>query len=184
MIRNSDRDWGVIAKALHWFMAVAILAMFFLGWSAVNAPLSPTKLKLFIWHKSIGLSLLGLVCVRLLWRLTNKTPTPPASVGPIEHGLSKMGHAALYALMIMMPLSGYVINSTANFPFKLFSWLRVPNLIPANKAWQGMAENVHFILFWVFALLIVVHVLAALRHHIIKRNNVLMRMLPMRLPPK
>lgn len=180
MIRNSDQEWGLIAKVLHWAMALAILAMFFLGWMAVNTPMSPTKLNLFIWHKSIGLTLLGLVGIRLLWRLANETPIPPSGVGAAEHGLAKVGHTALYVLMILMPLSGYVINSTANFSFKFFGWLRVPNFIPANKAWQDVAENVHFILFWVFALSIAIHVAAALRHHIIKRNNVLTRMLPTR----
>ena len=183
MIPNSEQEWGAIAKALHWIMALGILAMFILGWVAVTAPVSPTKLELFIWHKSMGLSLLGLVCVRLLWRLTNKTPIPPSNVSPLEHRLAKAGHAMLYLLMILMPLSGYVINSTANFTFKFFGWMPVPNLIPASKAWQTIAENVHFTLFWVFALLIAVHIAAAIRHHVIKRNNVLSRMLPTRTPP-
>lgn len=183
MIRNTRLQWGAVAKTLHWIMALAILIMFALGWLAASAPVSPTKLKLFMWHKSIGLTLLGLVCVRLFWRFTNQIPAPPPGISSTENTLARLGHAALYALMIAMPLSGYVINSTANFPFKLFGWLLVPNVFPADKAWQGVAESIHFYLFWTFVVVITIHVAAALRHHLLKHNDVLKRMLPTRAPP-
>ena len=178
MIFNTEQSWGDVAKALHWAMAVLIFIMFVLGWVAVAYPLSPTKLDLFVWHKSIGLSLLGLVCVRLIWRLVNTTPMSPVAVSPLEHTLARLGHATLYLLMILMPVSGYVINSTADFGFRFFSWVRVPNFIPANKAWQETAETLHFILFLVFVAVIAVHIAAALRHHFVRNNNVLTRMLP------
>ena len=183
MIFNTEQSWGAVAKALHWAMAVLIFIMFVLGWVAVAYPLSPTKLDLFIWHKSIGLSLLALVCVRLIWRLVNTTPSPPVAVSHLEHTLARLGHATLYVLMIMMPVSGYVINSTADFGFRFFGWARVPNLIPPNKAWQETAETVHFVLFLIFVAVIVIHIAAALRHHFVRNNNVLTRMLPSSLTP-
>lgn len=182
MIFNTRQSWGGFAKALHWTMALLIFAMFVLGWVAVGYPLSPTKLDLFIWHKSIGLTLLGLVGVRLVWRVINTTPVPPPAISSLEHTLARLGHGTLYALMILMPVSGYVINSTADFGFRLYGWARVPNLIPANKAWQDVAEAVHLVLFWVFAVVILIHIAAALRHHLINNNNVLTRMLPTRAP--
>ena len=178
MIVNTEQSWGAVAKVLHWVMALLIFAMFILGWVAVAYPLSPTKLTLFIWHKSIGVSLLGLVCLRLIWRAINTTPTPPAATLPFEHTLARVGHAILYLLMIFMPLSGYVINSTADFGFRFFGWVRVPNLIPPNKAWQDTAEVVHLVLFIVFVVVILIHIAAALRHHFMRNNNVLTRMLP------
>ena len=178
MIFNTEQSWGSVAKALHWIMALLIFAMFVLGWVAVAYPLSPTQLNLFIWHKSIGLSLLGLVCIRLIWRVVNTTPVPPAAVSPFEYTLARLGHATLYLLMILMPLSGYVINSTSGFGFRFFGWARVPNLIPPNKVWQDIGETVHFVLFVIFVLVIVIHVAAALRHHFVQNNNVLTRMLP------
>ena len=178
MILNSRDGWGAVAKTLHWLMAVLILSMFVLGWVAVMYPLSPTKLELFIWHKSTGLTLLALVVVRLLWRMVNITPEPPANESVVEKRLARAGHAVLYTLMVMMPVSGYVINSTANFPFRYFGGVRVPNLIPADKVWQDAAETVHLTVFSIFFLVVVIHIVAAIRHHTIKKNNILSRMLP------
>jgi len=158
-------------------MALLILGMFALGWTAVNYPMSPAKLDLFIWHKSIGLTLLVLVVVRIVWRLANETPAPPADVSATEHRLASTGHYVLYLLMLLMPVSGYVVNSTANFPFRFFGGTRVPNLISPDKALQDAAEAVHLAAFWLFALVILIHVLAALRHHFVRKNNVLRRML-------
>ena len=184
MIFNTKQNWGDVAKALHWIMALLIFTMFILGWVARAYPLSPTKLDLFIWHKSIGLTLLGLVCVRLVWRLVNSTPSPPAAISNLEHTLARLGHGVLYALMILMPLSGYVINSTADFGFRFFGWVRVPNFIPANEAWLEIAKIVHLVLFFVFVMMIAIHVTAALRHHFVKNNDVLTRMLPKRARSK
>jgi cytochrome b561 len=178
MIRDSASGWGSLTIVLHWVMAASILGMFALGWIAVNYPMSPAKLELFIWHKSIGLTLLALVVLRVAWRMTNQTPAPPPGISAKEHRLARTGHAILYLLMIVMPVSGYVINSTANFPFRFFGGARVPNLIPADEAWQGIAETVHFGAFCIFALVLLVHVAAALRHHFVRENDVLVNMLP------
>ena len=124
MIFNTRNAWGAPARFLHWTMAVLILAMFVLGWTAVNYPLSPTKLQLFMWHKSTGLLLLGLVALRLGWRLVNTAPQPPAGSSRLEIRLARLGHTGLYLLMILMPVSGYVINSTGNYPLRWFGWVR------------------------------------------------------------
>jgi len=178
MIFNTAERWGAVAKVLHWMMAVLILAMFILGWVAKNYSLSPAKLEFFIWHKSIGLTLLALVICRLFWRAVNVSPTPPPGESAVEVGLARTGHTVLYALMLLMPVSGYVINSTANFPFRYFGIVRIPNLFPTDKTWQHAAQTVHLTTFWIFVLVVVIHVAAAIRHHAIKKNNTLSRMLP------
>lgn len=175
---SGPRQWDGVARALHWSMALLILGMIALGWIAVSYPLSPTKLTLFLWHKSIGLSLLGLVVVRLLWRAATRAPAPPESTSGLERALARSSHAMLYLLMILMPVSGYVVNSTADFSFRFFGWARVPNLIAPNKGWQDAAETVHLTTSWILILLIVVHAAAALRHHFVLKNDVLAGMLP------
>ncbi len=178
MLRNTEASWGAVAKFLHWSIAVLIFAQFALGWTAVTWRLSPTKLELFIWHKSIGLLILVLVLLRLLWRWSNPVPRLPATLPAAERLAARASHAALYALMIAQPLSGWVINSAANIPFRVFWWFPLPALTAPDKALEETAKQVHFGLFIALAAIVAVHIAAALRHHYCKRNDVLVRMLP------
>jgi cytochrome b561 len=166
---------------LHWAMALLILVLFVLGWVAVSLPLSPLKLKLFYWHKSLGLIALLLVGLRVLWRLVDQAPRPVAGLAVWERGLARSAHLLLYLLMLLMPLSGWLINSAANFPFKPFGLFRLPGLVQPDKALQADFQLLHLSGFWLLAGLLVLHVAAALRHHFVKRNPVLRRMLPGRL---
>lgn len=175
---STGHSWGAIAKILHWAMAVLILAQFALGWLAVGWRLSPTKLDLFVWHKSIGLLLLALAVVRLGWRLLDRAPPWPAGMLRWERAAARGTHLLLYALMIAMPVSGWVINSAARIPFRAFWLLPVPNIAPADKALEELAKQVHFALFLGLAVALAVHVAAALRHHVVYRDDVLVRMLP------
>jgi cytochrome b561 len=177
-LRSTRQAWGSLAMAFHWAMALLIVGTIPLGIIATNWRLSPTKLELFFWHKSLGILLLVLLVLRLLWRLLNTTPAPPAAMGRGERILAGLSHAMLYVLMAAIPLSGWVINSAANFPFKVFGLVRLPNIVEPNKAAQELAANVHLILVVTLAALLAVHVAAALRHHLVTRDDVLSRMLP------
>src|SRR4051794_31420408 len=115
--RNTDRSWGTPAKVLHWGIALLIFAQFALGWLAVTWRLSPTKLQLYIWHKSFGVLILTLVAVRLFWRLLNPAPRLPLETSRVEHFAARASHVLLYALMLAIPLSGWVINSAGGIPF-------------------------------------------------------------------
>jgi len=178
VLRNTDQNWGAIAKLLHWFMAVLIFTQIALGWLAVSWPLSPTKLNLFVWHKSFGMLMLALVVVRLLWRLASPTPALPTDTPRWERTAAHASHALLYALMITMPLSGWVINSAANIPFRIFWLVPLPHIVAPDKALADMAKTIHLGLFVTLSLVLVLHIGAALRHHFIKRNRILVRMLP------
>lgn len=155
-----------------------ILSMFVLGWVAVNYPMSPTKIKLFVWHKSIGMTILMLVLLRLAWRLTETTPAPPNHMQMWERRVARASHTLMYLVMVAMPLSGWVINSAANFPLKLYGLMRVPDIAPAGKELQTQAELVHLSLFWLLVTLLLLHVGAALWHHFVYRDEILRRMLP------
>ena len=166
--------------SLHWAMALLIFVLFALGWVAVGLPLSPLKLKLFYWHKSLGLLALALVALRVFWRLVDPPPPPVGGLALWERGLARWAHLLLYVLMVLMPLSGWLVNSAANFPFKPFGLFSLPHLVQPDKALQADFQRVHLIGFWLLAGLLVLHVAAALRHHFVKRNPVLRRMLPSR----
>lgn len=180
LVRNTSRAWGAPAKALHWTIAVLILGLMVLGWAAASWPLSHTKISLFYWHKSLGMLVLALALLRVLWRLLNIRPGLPEQMPLLERRLAAASHVLLYLLPVVMPLSGWVINSAANFPFKVLGIWPLPALVPPSKTVQGLAETVHLSLFWILAALLVLHVAAALRHHWVSADGVLLRMLPVR----
>lgn len=167
-----------MAKFFHWSTALLIAAMFVLGWLAVTYPMSPTKIQLFNLHKSLGLFILAWTVLRLSWRMSHATPPLPAATPRAEKQAAHLAHAALYILIVVMPLSGWVINSAADFPLKWFGLFRVPQIVEPDKHLQDTAALVHFILSWTILAVLALHVAAALRHHFVKNNDVLRRMLP------
>ena len=177
--KNSSASWGAPAKLLHWLIAALILAQIALGLTAKGWRLSPTKLELFVWHKSVGMLILALVLVRLAWRLANATPELPAGTPAWERAAARASHALLYVLMLALPFTGWIVNSAAGVPFSIFWWIPLPAIVAPDKHTADLAATVHGSLFALLALVLVVHVAAALRHHLVKRNDVLARMLPL-----
>ncbi|MBI3480615.1 MAG: cytochrome b [Nitrosomonadales bacterium] len=177
-LANSDTAWGAPAKFFHWVSAALIFTQFALGWVAVSTRMSPTKLNLFVWHKSIGMLILALVVLRLLWRVFNIAPSLPADTPAWERAVAHASHALLYVLMIAMPMAGWIINSAANIPFSIFWAIPLPAIAAPDKHLAELAALAHLSLFIALAGLLVLHVGAALRHHFVKKNNLLIRMLP------
>jgi len=182
VLRNSAADWGSVARTLHWLLAILIVLQLGLGTLAENADLSPRKLDLFVWHKSIGLTVLLLVLLRIGWRLTNPTPVPSAQTAPVVAAAGKLGHASLYVLMLVVPLSGWWVSDTSRIPFRAFWHVPVPDLLSADRAASQLAERIHGGSTKLLLLLIVVHILAALWHHYRLRDDTLSRMLPLTRP--
>ncbi len=182
MIRNSVDAWGGPAKFLHWAVALLVLAQFALGGAAVTWQLSPLKLNLFVWHESIGILILMLMGVRLMWRLANPTPNLPDRMPAWEKRLADVVHFFLYAVLMAMPLSGWVINSASNIPFRIFWWIPLPAIVEPDKAVAEVSARVHLLLFIGLSMLLLLHVGAAMRHHLVRRNGVLTRMLPYTRP--
>ena len=176
----SPSAWSAGIKFFHWLVAALILAQFVLGWLAASWPLSPTKLSLFVWHKSIGMLVLALVTLRLVCRLATRAPALPPDMPGWERVAAHASHVLLYLLMVAMPLSGWVVSSASGVPFKIFRQLPLPAIVAVDKHTAELAALVHFLLGVAFAALLVVHVAAALRHHFVKRDEVLVRMLPSR----
>jgi len=176
--RNSAARWGAIAQLLHWLIALAVIGQMALGWVMVSWRLSPTKFELYALHKSIGITVLLLVLIRLGWRLFNVTPAPPAASPRWEVRAARATHALLYLLLLALPVTGYLINSASNFPLVVWGVLPVPNVTDENESLQTVAEYAHLALFCVLAVLVLVHVAAALRHHWVLNDTALRRMLP------
>lgn len=178
MLRNSPTTWGSVAKTLHWLMAALLLIQIALGWTAIRLPLSPTKLDVFVWHKSLGLTILGLALIRLAWRWANPIPRLPPATPRFQARAARSSHALLYLIMIAMPITGWVINSAAQIPFAFFWWLPVPDIAPESEALAATTKTVHFAFFLLLAVTATLHVTAAFYHHRIQGDDILRRMVP------
>lgn len=177
-VRNTKHQYGSVAKFLHWLMFLMIVGLLIVG--NIMEDIEPLSLKFQIYgiHKSLGISVLILVTVRLFWKITNTSPTLPAHMKPIEKLMAHAGHAALYLLLIVMPLSGWMMSSAAGFPVSVFGLFTLPNLVEPDRHLMKDLEDVHELLANVIIALVSLHVLAALFHHFYHKDNVLRRMLP------
>ena len=143
----------------------------------VELPLSPLKLRLFGWHKWIGITVFLVASARLVWRYSN--PPPPAVAMPEwQRRAAVATHAALYVLMLLIPLSGWIYSSSTGVSVVYLGLVPLPDLVPKDKALAAILKAVHVTLNLGLVALVVVHVGAALKHHLVDRDAVLPRMLP------
>lgn len=164
------------AIAFHWVIAALVL---FNLWLGLFHDSLPREWKVMPVHKSVGITILVLSLARLGWRLTHRPPHFPDRLPDWEKLLAKASHWLFYVLLIALPLTGWLMSSSPEKP-RPFSWFflfDVP-LLPATPALAGAAHEAHELLGWTMALLVLIHVAAALRHHFILRNRVFGRMLP------
>ena len=164
---------------LHWLVGLGIIATFALGFYMVDLPLSPNKLQLYSWHKWAGMSLLVLAVVRLAWRMSHPAPDLPLSMGPMRRLAAHAGHWLLYALMLAIPLSGWLMSSAQGFSVVWFGVMPLPDLVPKNAELGAVLKQVHVILNYVLVVALIGHVGAALHHHFIKKDTIMTRMLPL-----
>ena len=164
------------AIALHWLVALLIFAAFPLGLYMVDLPLSPDKLKLYSYHKWIGVTVLLLVAIRLAWRATHTPPPLPAGIAGWQRRASAIVHGLLYALMVAIPLSGWLMSSAKGFQTVWFGVLPLPDLVGKNRELGDLLAEVHKYLNFTLLALVVLHVAGALQHHFIERQPFLQRM--------
>jgi cytochrome b561 len=182
--RDHDARYGLVALTLHWLIAALIIANIFLGLEFSDLPRSdPAKLQLFHLHASIGLSVLLLSLFRLVWRLLNPAPPPPKGLPDWMRLAGRGMHHLFYVAIIAIPLAGWLMVSAGghSFPFfGLFGWPPFPFLsgLARPEAWHESFETVHVWLSWMMIVLLPLHILAALYHHFVRDDNVLLRMLP------
>lgn len=177
-LRNRDR-WGPISQALHWLIALLVLVMAAIGLSLDELPRSPKWFWVYDLHKSIGLSVLALVVVRLAWRLYAGAPPPVPGLPRIQRLAAAGTHWLLYLLLIAMPLSGWLYDSASGLrPLRWFGQVAVPKLVAPDEALAGEFHDIHETLFIILAAVVLLHVAAALWHHVFRGDATLARMLP------
>lgn len=167
------------AMLLHWLTALLVIAAFIMGLVMTSIPgFTPDKLRYFSWHKWLGVTVFALAVARVLWRLSHKPPAHPANMPAWQNHAASAVHGLLYLLIFAVPLSGYLYTLAAGVPVVYLGIWPMPAIIAPNPELTPLLRSVHYWLDMSMAALVLAHAGAALKHHLIDRDNVLRRMLP------
>jgi cytochrome b561 len=178
---NEAQSYTATAKWLHWLVAILIILAWGLGSVMVEIEgISPTKLRYFNWHKWLGVTILAFVLVRLLWRATHAAPPAVAGMPAWQEKIAALTHVAMYVLMIIIPVTGYLHSLAAGYPVVYLGLIPLPEVIGPDKGLKETFEVAHEVLANILLALFIAHVGAALKHHFVDRDDVLKRMLPAR----
>lgn len=177
-LRNSSSRYGAVSIFLHWSVALAVFGLFALGlWMVGLDYYDPWRKEAPDLHKSIGLTLLAVMVIRLVWRFISPPPPPLASYSPATRVGAKLGHVFLYLSLFALMTAGYLISTAEGVGIPVFGLFEVPALISSLPDQADVAGVVHLWLAWTVVIFAVLHGLAAFKHHFIDRDVTLTRML-------
>lgn len=177
MLKNNLQSYGSISKFFHWTTVLLFCYLFYLAITMTGMEDGADKWALYAEHKQYGMVLLGLVLLRLIWKLTNTSPEQPAGTPRWKIYLAKLTHLSLWLIMLGFPISGYLMSMAGGHGIEVFGW-SVPNLIDKNETVGNIAHTIHGYLEYITYGIVGLHVFAALYHHFIEKDNILTRMLP------
>lgn len=183
--REGVARYDNIAVALHWLIALVLVAQFYTGWTFSGMERGDAHTMWFEWHRTLGFLVLFLTLARLAWRLKNPPPAFPAGFPAWQRFVSRSTHILFYVLLIALPLAGWVYVSTgstaANTGITTLvggtPWPIIPGL---PRSLHGPSADVHVILVWITVALLALHVVAALKHQFIDKSPIANRMPPFR----
>ncbi|HEY4296664.1 MAG TPA: cytochrome b [Paraburkholderia sp.] len=165
-----------VARSLHWLVVILVIMQFVIGWTMPDVHRDTKPAGLIAWHLGVGTSLITVMILRIIWRLTHR---PPAyALSPVLRAVSGVTHFLLYAALVAVPLLGWINASSRGWDVRLAGIVRYPSLSPSGSSFGHSMGDVHGILAWVLFALICLHVAAALFHRFVLRDGVLHRMLP------
>jgi len=178
-LKNTHHSWGAVSQFLHWLTVALILALAVIGLVMTELPRTPKYFWVYTVHKSLGISVLALLPLRLGWRLWAGAPRPVAGTPLWQHAIASVTHWLLYALLLAVPFSGWMYDSASSLrPFRLFGLVEMPKLSGPDEALAELAHSAHIGLFWIMIALVAAHAGAAFWHHLFQRDETLKRMLP------
>ena len=179
--KNTDQQWGAISQLFHWLIVLLILVLAIVGLTMGELPKTPKYFWVFTLHKSLGITVLALMLLRIGWRLHAGAPDPVPGTPRWQLRIAAITHWLLYALVLAMPLSGWLYDSASGLrPFRYFGWLEMPKLVSPNESLSTWSHDAHVALFWILVALVAVHAAAAFYHHVFQNDATLTRMLPRR----
>lgn len=174
---TADPRYTKVAIWLHWVIGLAVMANIGLAMLTEDMPRETHRAAMGI-HKALGVTILVLSVVLILWRLGHKPPPQPAGMPRWQRPLSKVVHFLFYALLILLPLSGWIWMSAADRPIDYFGLFTVPSLVAPSKDLADVLHDRHEMLGLMMLALVVIYILAALKHQFIDRTRLIGRMNP------
>lgn len=178
-IRDSTTRYGVISQFLHWLMALLIGLQFIWAWRFLQLGIGRERYELVNQHKSIGITVLLLVLVRIVWRKFNTKPTP-VSMPDKQQLAMRFVHRTIYALLVVLPPLGWAMSSAGGFTVNWFDLMQLPALLEQNDAHKTLLRSIHATCAWLLWALLVGHIMMAGYHHFYLKDGLLWRMLPSR----
>lgn len=170
--------YGAPAQLAHWLTALLLVTGFTLGFWMVELAVSPTRLRLFSYHKWLGVTIVLVVALRLAWRIGSPPPPLPSTMPAWELRAAATVHRLLYLLLFAVPLSGWLMSSAKGFQTVYLGTLPIPDLLDKNPALGAALEKVHWALNKMLLAAVCLHVAAVAKHHCVDRDGILRRMLP------
>jgi cytochrome b561 len=169
--------YAFTARVLHWTTAFLILSMIPLGGVIANEWGGSVQNALYDLHRSIGVAIIPLVILRIIYRWTHPPLPLPDDIAPMQRVAAHATHWALYALLIVQPFTGWIATSAYRAPVTVFGWLELPPIWPEDRAFSEQLFFVHSLIGLAIACLVAAHIGAALHHHFVRRDRVLLRMI-------
>ena len=176
-MRNTATDWGSVSKTFHWLVVVLLVIQGILGLTMGDFA-RDTRMELTTLHKSIGVTILMVVILRLLWTLYSRRPAFAPGVTPLERNLAITVEVLLYVLMFAVPIAGWLMSDYGGRPVSWFGVFNLPQLVAENHDLHEVWEHRHEQLFWVLVLLATGHAGMAIYHQVVQRDDTLSRMMP------
>jgi len=175
-LRNTSAEYGSLAKALHWLIAIGLFALIYLGLEQADMASGDEKSRIRFIHASIATITLVLMTIRIVWRFMNAVPAHPEGMAPLQRMVSSVVHWGLYITVFAQLLAGAMVVGTGGKGLPVFGLFTVPLPVTENHDAHEWWEEVHEFVWKPLALLLIIHVLGALYNHFIAKNDVLRRM--------
>jgi len=176
--KNSRQNWGLITIVIHWLTAICVIGLFILGlWMVELTYYDNWYTKAPNIHKSVGILLFILTLVRIIWKHWNIKPEPVVGHSHVEKKLATIVHSALYILLFLIMLSGYLISTADGRPISVFGWFEIPASLYGIDKQEDIAGVIHLYLAIGMISLVVLHAMGAIKHHFIDKDLTLKRML-------